>query len=71
MKIHSLRPCFLFAAASFGALSIISGVLAEPQKDKTMQPRQSDNLIEILTLDIKAGRRDEFHNVYVASRCRF
>ena len=25
----------------------------------------SENVIEILTLDIKPGRRDEFHNVYV------
>ena len=28
-------------------------------------PAASQEVFEILTLDIKAGRRDEFHNVYV------
>jgi hypothetical protein len=37
-------------------------------KEKTgamASPAASQEVFEILTLDIKPGRRDEFHNVYV------
>src|SRR6266478_3307072 len=37
----------------------------EPEKNGLMQLRPSENIIEILTLDIKPGGRDEFHQVYV------
>jgi hypothetical protein len=38
---------------------------AEKQARKMNHPAESEIVIEILTLDIKPGRRDEFHQIYV------
>ncbi len=63
--MHSHRFCPLFAAAVFGAFIALVSLHGEPEKNGPMQLRPSENIIEILTLDIKPGRRDEFHQVYV------
>jgi hypothetical protein len=68
----SHRLYLLFAPATFFALSVMVATVfaqTEPtdeEKSKAMaNPAASQEVFEILTLDIKPGRRDEFHNVYV------
>jgi hypothetical protein len=63
--MHSHRLRLLFAATVFGAFIAVVSLHGEPEKNGLMQLRPSENIIEILTLDIKPGRRDEFHQVYV------
>jgi hypothetical protein len=72
--MQSHRAHFLFAAATLIALSAVTTTLfaqTEHTKDteekiKAMaSPASSEEVFEILTLDIKPGRRDEFHTVYV------
>ena len=72
MKGH--RPYLLFAAAAFIALSAMAvTLLAQTQHTKDTEGKTkavvsaaaSQKVFEILTLDIKPGRRDEFHKVYV------
>ena len=61
MKTH-----LLFAVATINILSA-AVLFGEPQTKnaKSMNPpEESGEVIEILTLDIKPGRRDEFHKVY-------
>jgi hypothetical protein len=63
----------LFVAATFIALSAVPVTLfAQTEHTKGTEenkaianPGTSQDVLEILTLDIKPGRRDEFHNVYV------
>jgi hypothetical protein len=64
----------LLAAVAFNALSAIHVSLGEqeirpgkPEKkgEPMNSPTASEKVIEILTLDIKPGRRDEFHKRYV------
>jgi hypothetical protein len=71
--MHSHQPYFLFAAATLIALSAVAvTVFAQTEhitgtKEKTgaMASRAaSQEVFEILTLDIKPGRTDEFHNLY-------
>jgi hypothetical protein len=70
--MHSHRPYFLFAAAALIALSAaavtvfaqIEHITGTKEKIGAMaSPAASQEVFEILTLDIKPGRRDEFHNV--------
>jgi NIPSNAP len=72
--MHSHRPYLLFATSGFIALSAVAIPLfaqtqhasGKEEKIKAMaSPTASQEVFEILTLDIKPGRRDEFHNVYV------
>jgi NIPSNAP len=61
MKTH-----LLFAVATINILSA-AVLFGEPQNRnaKSMNPPEaSGEVMEILTLDIKPGRRDEFHKVY-------
>jgi hypothetical protein len=62
------------AAATLIALSAVVVTLfaqteritgAEEKIRDMASPAASQEVFEILTLDIKPGRRDEFHNVYV------
>jgi len=74
MKTHQRGGYLLVAAIAFNALSAIQ---ASPEKQKIgtssserkvermNSPAASEKVIEILTLDIKPGRRDEFHKRYV------
>jgi hypothetical protein len=73
-EMHSHRASLLFAAATLVTLSAVSTSLfaqtehtnRTDEKIKAMtSPAASQEVFEILTLDIKPGRRDEFHNVYV------
>jgi NIPSNAP len=67
-------PYLLFAHARSFALSVVAAtMLAQTEriecgeeKKAMVNPAASQEVFEILTLDIKPGRRDEFHNVYVA-----
>ena len=63
--MHSHRLHLLFAAAVSSAFIAVVSLHGEPEKNGLMQLRPSENIIEILTLDIKPGGRDEFHQVYV------
>jgi hypothetical protein len=63
--MYSHRHCLLFVTVIFSVSSTVTHLRAEPQKDGPMQFRPTEGVIEILTLDIKPGRRDEFHNIYV------
>ncbi|MBO0695093.1 MAG: NIPSNAP family protein [Verrucomicrobia bacterium] len=76
--MHRHRPGLLFGAAALGILSIVVTLFAQPPavsptKDETVEksakamehPTVPGEVIEILTLDIKPGKRDEFHKVYV------
>ena len=68
--MHSHRPYLLFAVAILTALSAVTVTLfaqmTTEQKISAMaSPAASQEVFEILTLEVKAGRRDEFHNVYV------
>jgi NIPSNAP len=65
VKVHSYPLCRLFAAAVLSAFTAVSSLNGEPETHRPMQLRPSDSVIEILTLDIKPGRRDEFNKVYV------
>jgi len=73
--MHGRRPCLLFAAATFIAVNAVAvPLLAQTEHTKRTEetikamasPAASQEVFEILTLDIKPGRRDEFHNVYVS-----
>jgi hypothetical protein len=74
MKIPGRRCCLLLVAVALNGLNATRafsgekeigtgrpGRKIEPMKNATAA---SENVIEILTLDIKPGRRDEFHKVY-------
>jgi hypothetical protein len=72
--MHSHRAYFLFAAATLIPLTAGRMILfaqaeytkSTEEKIKAMaSPAASQEVFEILTLDIKPGRRDEFHTVYV------
>lgn len=72
--MHSHRPYLLFAAATLIALSAVAvtvfaqteRITGEEEKIRDMaSAAASQEVFEILTLDIKPGRRNEFHNVYV------
>ena len=63
--MHSHRLLLLCAAAVSGVFIAVVSLHGEPEKNGLMQLRRSENIIEILTLDIKPGGRDEFHQVYV------
>jgi hypothetical protein len=72
--MRSRRPYLLFAAATLITLSAVTITLfaqtehpkGTEEKTKAMaSPAASQEIFEILTLDIKPGRRNEFHNVYV------
>jgi len=68
--MQSHRPYLLFAAVSLIVLSAVAITLfaqtGTEDKVKAMaSTAASQEVFEILTLDIKPGRRDEFHNVYV------
>jgi NIPSNAP len=72
--MHSHRPYLLFAAATLIALSAVAVTVfaqteritgAEEKIRDMASPAASQEVFEILTLDIKPGRRNEFHNVYV------
>ena len=63
--MHSHRLLLLCAAAVSGVFIAVVSLHGEPEKNGLMQLRPSENIIEILTLDIKPGGRDEFHQVYV------
>jgi hypothetical protein len=72
--MHSRRPYLFFAVATFVAQNIV-GVTLFAQTERTngaqekieamASPAASQEVLEILTLDIKPGKRDEFHKVYV------
>ena len=71
------RQCYLVLAAV--ALNVLSAIQASPGKqeigsrksEKEREPMNNstapEEIIEILTLDIKPGRRDEFHKTYVTN----
>jgi hypothetical protein len=71
--MHGHRSHLFFAAARFIDLSVIAVAICA-QTEQTMgaeekikamaSPATSEKVIEILILDIKPGRRDEFHRVY-------
>jgi hypothetical protein len=72
--MHSHRPYLLFAVALLIALSAVAVTLfaqterttGTEEKISALASRAvSQEVFEILTLEIKAGRRDEFHKVYV------
>jgi hypothetical protein len=74
MKTHNCQCYLLLAAVAFNALSAIQVFSGEqeirpgkPEKkgEPMNSPTVSEKVIEILTLDIKPGRRDEFHKRYV------
>ena len=74
MKTHNPQYYSLLVALAFNALSAIQASAAEreiapgkPEKRVELMKTATapGKVIEILTLDIKPGRRDEFHNVYV------
>src|SRR5437879_7993714 len=74
MKTSTRQCCLLLAAAAFNSSSAIQ---ASPGKQEieTRKPNKkadlmnsstaSEKVIEFLILDIKPGRRDEFHTRYV------
>ena len=73
--MHSHRRSLLFAAATLIALSVVTVTLFAQTEHKTETEEKikamasataSQEVFEILTLDIKPGRRDEFHKVYEA-----
>ena len=72
--MHSHRPYLIFAAGTLITLSAVAiPVFAQTERTKSTEEKiktmassaASQEVFEILTLDIKPGRRDEFHNVYV------
>ena len=72
--MHGYRPYLLFVAAKFIALNAVAVTLfaqtehtkGTEEKVKAMaSPVASQEVFEILTLDIKPGRRDEFRQIYV------
>jgi ketosteroid isomerase-like protein len=72
--MYAYRPYLLFVAATCIVLNAVSTTLfaqtertkgAEEKIKAMASPAASEEVIEILTLDIKPGRRDQFHNVYV------
>ena len=73
--MHSHRRSLLFAAATLIALSVVTVTLfaqtehetgTEEKIEAMASPTASQEVFEILTLDIKPGRRGEFHKVYEA-----
>jgi hypothetical protein len=70
----STPQCYLFLVAV--ALNTLSAIQASPGNEEIQpgkpkrkvepmnSPTTSEKVIEILTLDVKPGRRDEFHQVY-------
>jgi hypothetical protein len=71
------RQCYLvLAAVALNALSAIQASRGEQEigsrkSEKEREPMNNstapEEIIEILTLDIKPGRRDEFHKRYVTN----
>jgi len=73
--MRSHRRFLLFAAATLIALSVVTVTLfaqtehetgTEEKIEAMASPTASQEVFEILTLDIKPGRRGEFHKVYEA-----
>jgi hypothetical protein len=73
--MHSHRPYLIFAAGTLITLSAVAiPVFAQTERTKSTEEKiktvassaASQEVFEILTLDIKPGRRDEFHNVYTS-----
>jgi len=73
--MHNHRRFLLFATAALIAMSTVAVTLfaqtehtmgAEEKIKAMASPAASQEVFEILTLDIKPGRRDEFHKVYEA-----
>jgi hypothetical protein len=73
--MHSHRPYLIFAAGTWITLSAMAiPVIAQTERTKSTEEKiktvassaASQEVFEILTLDIKPGRRDEFHNVYLS-----
>jgi NIPSNAP len=70
--MHNHRSHLLFVTPALIGLSMVAGLFAEhgyenagEKKSKPVaDPATSREVFEILTLDIKAGRRNEFHKVY-------
>jgi hypothetical protein len=76
MKTHNRQCYLLLAAVALNALSAIQASPGEqeigsgkPEKkgEPMNNPTAPEKIIEILTLDIKPGRRDEFHKRYVTN----
>ena len=74
MKTHNRRCYLLLAAVAFNALTATQVSPGEqeirldrPEKkgEPMNSPTASEEIIEILTLDIKPGMRDEFHTRYM------
>jgi hypothetical protein len=68
-SIYCSHPARSFALSVVAAIMLAQTERIEcgEEKNKAMaNPAASQEVFEILTLDIKPGRRDEFHNVYVA-----
>jgi NIPSNAP len=67
MQRHSDRYYMLFAAVALNALSVTHLFAQSQNKEpKPMNQRaKSEGVIEILTLDVKPGQRDQFHKLYV------
>src|SRR5206468_12847282 len=74
MKTHNRRCYLLLAAVAFNALTATQVSPGEqeirldrPEKkgEPMNSPTASEKVIEILTLDIKPGMRDEFHTRYM------
>jgi NIPSNAP len=72
--MRSHRSYLLFAVTTFVVLGAVAVTLSgqtehtkgSEEKIKAMaNPAASQEVFEILTLDIKPGKRDQFHNVYV------
>ena len=71
--MHNHRRFLLFATAALIAMSTVAVTLfaqtehtmgAEEKIKAMASPAASQEVFEILTLDIKPGKRDEFHKVY-------
>jgi hypothetical protein len=71
--MHGIRSRIFVAAAGLSIWSIAATLFSAPAtSQKTAEKRDivmehskaAEEVIEILTLDIKPGRRDEFHKVY-------
>ena len=69
MKLHCTRAIAALILALCGSIMASDPATAlnngsPPPTYSGMQDSTADGVIEILTLDIKPGRRDEFHKVY-------
>jgi hypothetical protein len=75
--MHGLRRRLFFAAAASSILSIVATLFAQQSAASASNQKTGEKpvngmehstapeeVIEILTIDLKPGRRDEFHKVY-------